>query len=636
MHLPRYRARELRGQDLRPSLRAAFAHTIYALGQTWRAGRFVTAMTFVGAVVASQFSVVASYLQGLLVDRAIAVVDAGAALSVLVAPLAFRLAVELAQSAYGWASNLGGAYLRVAVSNSLRVGLLARASGMDTAAIESPEVQDSLEYADRNLSLVAHTPAMLASLLRTSLTMATSLAIIARFDWRAAAVAAAVCVPCGVIFTRMGRSRLYHELRSTPEFRRLQYVGSLLRSPASVREMRVLGFREYLLAKVKAVQDLLWDRERGMLMTNQRRQFVVEATVSLASIVGIVFVLASLTAGRITVGQLVFFMGLVVANIRRMESDTSAVAGAYESAARVGAFRRVMDMAPTISWPEDGPGLHGDNPDGDGEPPSIEFVGVSFAYPRTGVQAVTNVSFRLASGKRATLVGENGAGKSTVVKLLLRLYDPDEGVILINGRDIREYNLEKLWAGVGYLAQDFVRYELTARENIAFGRISLAGDDAALLRAAELGGIRDKIEALPAGLDTDVGTSFGRAYQLSGGEWQRLALARVFARGAKLAILDEPTTSLDPLQETEILERAMDSIVGSTAIVVSHRLATARLADTILVMKGGQLVEQGSHDELLASSGPGGVYAQMYDKQARWYRDGRGQGAAAGGGPDGR
>lgn len=609
---------ELDSKVLRPSLREALAHTAYALRQTWRAGPFVTAMTFVGAAVASQFSVAASYLQGLLVDSAIAVADGGAAASVLAAPLGLRLFLELTQSGYSWASNVGSAYLRASVTNALRIGLLSRASQLDTAAVESPDVQDSLEFADRNLTLVAHTPAMVAGLLRTSLTMVTSLLIIARFDWRAAALAGAICVPCGVIFVRMGRSSLYHELRSTPEFRRLHYTGSLLRAPASVRESRILGFRDYLLSRIRAVQQLLWDRERGLLMTNQRRQFIAEATVSLASIAGIVFVLAALTEGRITVGQLVFFMGLVVANIRRMESDTNAVAGAYESAARVGAFRRVMDMEPSISWPPDGPGLAADRP------PSIEFQGVSFAYPRTGVEALSDVSFYLPAGTRATLVGENGAGKTTLVKLLLRLYDPDRGRILIDGRDIREYNLERLWEGISYLAQDFVRYELTARENIAFGRIGLAGDDQALLHAAELSGIRDKVESLPAGLDTEVGTSFGKAHQLSGGEWQRLALARVFARGARLAVLDEPTTSLDPLQETEILERAMDSIAGTTAVIVSHRLATARMADTILVMQKGRLVEQGSHAELLSASesgGGGGVYARMYEGQAKWYRE---------------
>lgn len=609
---PRYRAYELGTQHLRPGPREAVSHLLFSLGETWRAAPAVIALTFAGAAVSSQFGIAASYLQGLLVDRAIAVAERGAAVAVLAAPLLLRMLVEVVQAGYNWISNISNAYLRTKVSNALRIRLLDRVSRLDTALIESPSVQDALDYAERNLSHVAYTPSMVAGLLRASLTLATSLAIIAAFDWRAAAVAGAVCVPCGFLFARMGRARLYHELRSTPEFRRVYYAGSLLRGPASVREARILGFRNYLLDKIRSVQDLLWSRESRLLMTNQRRQFIAESAVSAASIVGIVFVLAALVEGRITIGQLVFFMGLVVANIRRMESDTSAVTGAYESAARIGAFRQVMDMKPVISWPEHAPGLP------DETPPRVEFKGVSFAYPRTGVQALRDVSFTLAPGQRATLVGENGAGKSTLVKLLMRLYDPDEGQILIDGRDIREYDLEKLWDKMAYLAQDFVRYELTARENIAFGRIERIQDDGALLAAAELGGIRRKIESLPAGLDTDLGTAFGHAHQLSGGEWQRLALARVFARGAVLAVLDEPTTSLDPLQESEILERAMDSIAGKTAVVVSHRLATARMADVVLVMKDGRMVEQGPHDELLAA---GGYYAELFEKQAQWYRD---------------
>ncbi|MDP2870937.1 MAG: ABC transporter ATP-binding protein [Bacillota bacterium] len=609
---PRYRFYELGAQHLRPSPREAVSHILFSLRETWRAAPGVVALTFAGAAVSSQFGVAASYLQGLLVDRAIAVAERGAAVAILAAPLLFRLLVEVVQSGYSWVSNIEGAYLRTKVSNSLRISLLDRVSRLDTALIESPAGQDALEYAERNLSLVAYTPTMVAGLLRTSLTMVTSLAIIAAFDWRAAAVAGAVCVPCGVIFARMGRSRLHHELRATPENRRLYYASSLLRAPASVREARILGFRDYLLGRIRSLQDLLWHREAQLLATNHRRGFVAEFTVSVASVVGIAFVLAALVEGRITVGQLVFFMSLVVANIRRMESDTSAVTGAYESAARVGAFRRVMDMKPLIAWPEGAGGLTDD------APPGIEFREVSFTYPRTNVRALSGVSFTLRPGWRATLVGENGAGKTTLVKLLLRLYDPDEGQVLIDGRDIREYDLEKLWDKVAYLAQDSVRYELTARENIAFGRIGLIENDTALLAAAELGGIRRKIESLPSGLDTELGTSFGQAQQLSGGEWQRLALARAFARGATLAVLDEPTTSLDPLQESEILERAMDSIAGKTAIVVSHRLATARMADVILVMKDGRVVEEGPHAELLAA---GGAYAELFEKQAQWYRD---------------
>lgn len=610
---PRYRSYELSTQHLRPSPREALSHIWFSLRETWGAAPGVIALTFAGAAISSQFAVAASYLQGLLVDRAIAVAQDGAAVAILAAPLLLRMLVEVIQSGHSWLNGVGGAYLRTQVSNALRIRLLDRVSRLDTALIESPAVQDSLEYAERNLSTVAYTPTMVAGLLRTSLTMATSLAIIAAFDWRAAAVAGLVCIPCGVLFARMGRSRLHHELRATPEHRRLYYASSLLRAPASAREARVLGFSDYLLGKIRSVQDLLWHRESQLLMTNHRRGFIAEFAVSVASVVGIGFVLAALVAGRITVGQLVFFMSLVVANIRRMESDTAVVTGVYESAARVGAFRRVIDLKPQIAWPPGAPGLEGD------APPSIEFRNVSFTYPRTNVRALDRVSFRLRPGQRATLVGENGAGKTTLAKLLMRLYDPDEGQVLINGRDLREYDMEKVWDKVAYLAQDFIRYELTARENIGFGRMGIIGDDEALLAAAELGGIRRKIESLPSGLDTELGTSFGQAQQLSGGEWQRLALARVFARGAALALLDEPTTSLDPLQESEILERAMDSIAGKTAIVVSHRLATARMADVVLVMKDGHIVEEGPHDELVAA---GGTYALLFEKQAQWYRDG--------------
>ena len=247
----------------------------------------------------------------------------------------------------------------------------------------------------------------------------------------------------------------------------------------------------------------------------------------------------------------------------------------------------------------------------------IEFKNVSFAYPGNRRKILAGVDLHIEPHERVALVGENGQGKTTIVKLLTRLYDPTEGQILLDGVDLREYNLEDLWKEIGVIFQDFVHYEMTVSENIGVGRIEEANNPFRI-RAAAMKTFAEKvIQKLPRGYDQPLGCRFEGGVDLSGGEWQKIALARAYLRDAQLLVLDEPTAALDARSENEVFERFSDLTNGKMALLISHRFSTVRVADRILVLQKGGIAEQGQHDQLVKD---GGLYAEMFELQAASYR----------------
>jgi ATP-binding cassette subfamily B protein len=247
----------------------------------------------------------------------------------------------------------------------------------------------------------------------------------------------------------------------------------------------------------------------------------------------------------------------------------------------------------------------------------VEFRDVSFSYPGNSRLVLDRINFRLHTGERLALIGENGQGKTTIVKLVTRLYDPTEGQILLDGIDLREYDLEDLHREIGVIFQDFMRYEMTARENIAVGRVENIGDLELLQGAARKSLADHTIERLPQGYDQMLGRRFEQGVDLSGGEWQKVALARAYLRDAQLLILDEPTAALDARSEFEVFQRFSELTAGKMAFFISHRFSTVRSADRILVLENGKIAEEGTHDQL---AGLGGRYAEMFEMQASSYR----------------
>jgi ATP-binding cassette subfamily B protein len=324
-----------------------------------------------------------------------------------------------------------------------------------------------------------------------------------------------------------------------------------------------------------------------------------------------VYVIWRTATGFLTIGKMVFLTGAIIqasGNIQQIFSTLSSIADQALFLTDLLAF---FEMQPTIcskphALPAPRPILQG-----------FEFRNVSFCYPGASRLVLNGLDLHLRVGERVALIGENGEGKTTLVKLLTRLYDPVDGQILLDGVDLREYNLEDLYSEIGVIFQDFMRYEMTARENIAVGRIDEL-DNLPLLRDAADKSMADEvIERLPRDYEQMLGRRFESGVDLSGGEWQKLALARAYLRDAQVLILDEPTAALDARSEFEVFQRFAELTAGKSALFISHRFSTVRMADRIIVLQNGRVAEDGNHETLLNL---GGRYAEMFEMQAANYR----------------
>jgi ATP-binding cassette, subfamily B, bacterial len=322
------------------------------------------------------------------------------------------------------------------------------------------------------------------------------------------------------------------------------------------------------------------------------------------------YVIYRTVTGSLSWGSLQFLAGAIAgasANIQSVFSTFSSIADQSLFLTDLVEFLRVGPKIRSKPY-----ALPAPRPICDG----FKFERVTFSYPGSQRRILDQLDFRFESGERIALIGENGQGKTTLVKLLTRLYDPTSGRILLDGVDLRDYNMEDLQSQIGVIFQDFMRYEMTARANIAVGRIELAESEE-VLRAARKSLANEVIEQLPKGYEQLLGVRFEGGVDLSGGEWQRIALARAYIRDAQVMILDEPTASLDARSEYEVFQRFAELTEGKSALLISHRFSTVRMADRIVVLQDGRIAEQGSHRQLLAL---GGQYAAMFELQASGYR----------------
>jgi len=315
--------------------------------------------------------------------------------------------------------------------------------------------------------------------------------------------------------------------------------------------------------------------------------------------------------GALTIGDLTFLAGALAGCSSQIQSVFSTFTGIADQALFLSDLLEFFSVKPKIS--NAALALPAPRPIREG----FEFRGVCFAYPETSRLVLDRLDLRIEAGERIALVGENGQGKTTLVKLIARLYEPTCGRIFLDGVDLREYDIHDLHQQIGVIFQDFMRYDLAARENIAVGRIEYGGDDHRLIAAARKSGAHEMIERFSDGLDQMLGRRFEDGVDLSGGEWQKFALARAYLRDAEILILDEPTAALDAMAEYEVFSRFAELTEGKIAILISHRFSTVRMADRNIVLQGGAIHEQRTHSRLMAH---GGRYASLFELQAASYR----------------
>ncbi len=492
---------------------------------------------------------------------------------------------------------------------SLRV--MRHAATLDLAWFEKAEFHDRLERAraqatDRILMLSA-----VGSLFQRTLNLVSMAAGVVYFQpWLVLLLV--LCVAPTFVgeshFAVLGYG-LAHRL--TPRRRELDYLRLVGASRESAKEVKMFGLGPHIEERFRSVAESVIGENRSFA---RRRLFwgtLLAALAALGYYGGYAYLVWQAFSGRISVGSLTFLAGALATAQGELSMVFSLVSSISEHALFLTDLLSFLELRPAIESRPDA--LPAPRPIRQG----FEFRRVSFHYPGTEREVLRELDFRIGPGERVALVGENGNGKTTFVKLIARLYDPTAGVILLDGVDLREYRIDELRREIGVIFQDFFRYDMHVRDNIAAGRFELHGDDKALWEAARKSGARDTVAALPGQLEQMLGRRFEGGVDLSGGEWQSMALARAYLRDAQLLILDEPTASLDALSEAEAFASFAELTRDRMALLISHRFSTVRIADRIVVLANGRIEEEGTHESLVAARGR---YAQLYLTQASSYR----------------
>jgi ATP-binding cassette subfamily B protein len=525
--------------------------------------------------------------------------------------VALELGLAVVSDVLGRGVSLSESLLGDRFTNRISVQLMEHASRLDLAAFEDPVFYDRLERARRQTT---GRLALLGTLLTTaqdSITLLSLSVALVLFSPLLMLLLVAAVTPAFLgetHFSTLAYSMLY---RWTPQRRQLDYLRMLGASIQSAKEVKIFGLGGFLAERYRELADRFYTENRALAVRRAAVGSLLNLVATLGYYGAYVVVLGRTLAGTLTVGDLTFLTGSFSRSRGLIEKIMSGFTDITEQALFLNDLFEFFRLEPTIHSKESA--LPAPRPFRSG----FEFRNVSFAYPGAERAVLNNVSFRLEPGEKIALIGENGAGKTTLVKLLARLYDPTGGVILLDGVDLRDYDVEDLRREVGVIFQDYMKYEMLARENIGVGEISLATDMQRVRAAAAKSLAETVVNRLPAGYEQMVGRRFDGGVDLSGGEWQKFALARAYMRDAQLLILDEPTATLDARAEYEVFQRFADLTRGRMAVLISHRFSTVRMADRILVLEDGEIREEGTHSQLVRL---GGRYAELFELQAAGYR----------------
>jgi len=525
--------------------------------------------------------------------------------------VALELGFAILSDVLGRANTLFDSLLGDRFTNRVSVRLMRHATELDLASFEDPVFYDKLERARRQTTGRLTLLASLLGVCQDTLSLLSLSGILLVFSpWLMVLLVAAV-IPAFLgetHFTTLAYSALF---RRTPERRLLDYLRFLGAGAQSAKEIKIFGLGRHLAEQYHEVSESI-DNENKRLGI---KRAVVGGALNLIATGGYygayVVVLIRVLAGGISIGTFTMLAGAFQRSRTYIENILSSFNDISEQAMFLTDLFDFFAMEPTIhSLPS---ALPAPRPIREG----FEFRHVDFAYPGSSRLVVKDINFRLYPSEKIALIGENGAGKTTLVKLLARLYDPTGGTILLDGVDLRDYDVDDLRHEIGVIFQDYMRYDMVVHKNIGFGKIESLQDRPRIEAAARKSLANLLVDRLPNGYDQMVGRRFEGGVDLSGGEWQKIALARAYLRDAQLLILDEPTATLDARAEFEVFQRFADLTRGRMAVLISHRFSTVRMADRILVLADGSIQEEGTHQQLVSL---GGRYAELFELQAAGYR----------------
>ncbi|KAA9332227.1 ABC transporter ATP-binding protein [Hymenobacter busanensis] len=500
-------------------------------------------------------------------------------------------------------------------ANRTSVRLMEHAAELDLDQFEDSTFYDKLERARRQTLSRTVLMAQVLSQAQDVITMAFLAVGLAAFNpWLLLLLLVAV-VPAFLGESHFNE-RSYSLVHGwTPERRELDYLRQTGASDETAKEVKIFGLSRFLIDRFRQLSDEFYQKNKDLVIRRAGWGSFFAAVGAAGYYAAYVYIIRQAVLGQVSIGQLTFLAGSFARMRGLLEGILSRFSSVADGALYLQDFFDFFALRPRIVRQE----LTGERPIPFPRPirQGFQFENVGFQYKNGAKWALRNLNFMLKAGEKLALVGENGAGKTTLVKLLARLYDPTEGRILLDGYDLREYDPAELRQEIGVIFQDFVRFQLPAGQNIAVGRIDERQNQDRIEGAAARSLADSVIAKLPQGYEQMIGRRFAGGVDLSGGEWQKIALGRAYMRDAQLLILDEPTAALDARAEYEVFQRFKELTQGKTAVLISHRFSTVRMADRILVIENGQLQELGSHEELLAK---GGRYAELFQLQAAGYR----------------
>ncbi len=599
------------------------------LSLVWEANPQQTVLIAVLSVVQALLPAATLWVAKLLLDAVAAAIagqlgDPGEALGRMLGLLLLQIGISAASSVIAALQGATRELLGDSLQNRISRRILAKANELDLSQFEDPTSYDALQNAYREVgSRPLGVFTQIVSLVQALVTLGSVSALMAQLGWAIVPLVLLASVPSVFVSSRFGTEGYRMIRRQAADARRQNYLGSLLTSDQAVKEIRLFDFGDYLMERWQ--QYYLGFRRQLVSLITRRSGWGLAASLLSTGMVGAAtyLVLRRAAAGALTVGD----FGLFIQGISQLQSQFSNLLSGF-----TGIYQHLLYMRNLFEFLELPTGTSEAGEEWTGPIDSIEFKDVYFRYPLTERDVLQGINFTVNKGQMLALVGENGAGKSTIVKLMTALYRPTRGVILVNGQDASRFSPASLRAEMSTVFQDFGQYQMTVKENIALGRgveelaaggadtaAESAEVDAAIREAGRRAGAEEFVGQLPQGYDNMLGRWFEGGRQLSGGQWQRLALARLYFRGGSVLIFDEPTSALDADAEYEVIETLRQQARGRIAVIVSHRFSTVRMAERIVVLEGGVITEQGTHEELLVVAG---TYARMFNRQARGYLEG--------------
>ncbi|PZA00277.1 ABC transporter ATP-binding protein [Gammaproteobacteria bacterium 2W06] len=589
-----------------------FRYSRRAIELVWQTSRLLTLVLATGTLVAGLLPAAAAWVGQLIVDGVVEAIDASQGIPTeLLWLVALEGVIMMGIAGAQRAIQIAQSLLRAQLGQRVNVMILEKAQSLQLADFEDSEFYDKLtrarrEASSRPLSLVNRT----FGLIQNGISLASFAGLLLGFSPWAVLILVLAGLPQFFSEAKFSGDAFRLFRWRSPDTRRQMYLETVLAREDSAKEVKLFQLGPLLLQRYRDIFKRLYREDRRLTLRRDLWGFALGLIATLAFYGTYAWIVVTTVAGRITLGQMTMYLSVFRQGQSAVSASLTAISGMYEDNLYLSNLYEYLEQPVSVGQ---GEATAGDIP-GDG----LRFESVSFRYPGSDSDALSDVSLHLTPGRSIALVGSNGSGKTTMIKLLAGLYAPTAGRILLDGTDLRDWDSAALRERIGIIFQDFMRYQLPVGENIGAGDVAHFQDEERWQRAAQKGLAETFIEEIPGGYHAQLGRWFRDGRELSGGQWQKIAVARAFMReGADVLVLDEPTAAMDAAAEAEIFEHFRTLTEDRMAILISHRFSTVRMADEILVVDAGHIIERGDHESLLAADGH---YARLFRLQAAGYQ----------------